>query len=294
MDSQADWDLYRSLLGVLRHGSLSAAARELGLTQPTLGRHIDALEQALGKKLFVRSRHGLSPTRAALALLPHAEAMEAAVLALLRAGTGDGEAGIVRITASNFIGGQVLPEILARLRERHPSIALELALSDRNQDLSRRDADIAVRMVRPAQKALIAKKLGHVRIALYAHRRYLARRGMPRSVEELRAHDLIGFDRDSASLRSLNAGFAIDRELFALRSDDTAAQLNALRAGFGIGACQSGVALRDADLVPVLPETISFRLEMWLAMHESLKQSAPVRLVFDRLAAALKTYAASP
>jgi len=294
MDSQADWDLYRSLLGVLRHGSLSAAARELGLTQPTLGRHIDALEQALGKKLFVRSRHGLSPTRAALALLPHAEAMEAAVLALLRAGTGDGEAGIVRITASNFIGGQVLPEILARLRERHPSIALELALSDRNQDLSRRDADIAVRMVRPAQKALIAKKLGHVRIALYAHRRYLARRGMPRSVEELRAHDLIGFDRDSASLRSLNAGFAIDRELFALRSDDTAAQLNALRAGFGIGACQSGVAVRDADLVPVLPETISFRLEMWLAMHESLKQSAPVRLVFDRLAAALKTYAASP
>ena len=294
MDSQADWDLYRSLLGVLRHGSLSAAARELGLTQPTLGRHIDALEKALGKKLFVRSRHGLSPTRAALALLPHAEAMEAAVLALLRAGTGDGEAGIVRITASNFIGGQVLPEILARLRERHPSIALELALSDRNQDLSRRDADIAVRMVRPAQKALIAKKLGHVRIALYAHRRYLARRGMPRSVEELRAHDLIGFDRDSASLRSLNAGFAIDRELFALRSDDTAAQLNALRAGFGIGACQSGAAVRDADLVPVLPETISFRLEMWLAMHESLKQSARVRLVFDRLAAALKTYAASP
>jgi len=293
MDSRIDWDLYRSLLGVLRHGSLSAAARELGVTQPTLGRHIDALEQALGKKLFARSRHGLTPTRAALALLPHAEAMEAAVLALHRAGSGEEEAGIVRITASNFIGGQVLPEILARLRERHPAIALELALSDRNQDLSRRDADIAVRMVRPTQKALIAKKLGSVRIGLYAHRRYLARRGVPRSVEELPAHDLIGFDRDTASLRALNMGFAIGREIFALRTDDAAAQVNALRAGFGIGACQSGVAARDGDLVPVLAEAIVFRLEMWLAMHESLKQSNPVRRVFDHLAGALKAYVAS-
>jgi len=205
MDRTATWDLYRSFLGVLRFGSLSAAARELGLTQPTLGRHVDALEASLGTSLFARSRHGLAPTPAALALVPHAEAMEAAALALLRAASGEaGEAGepagAVRVTASNFIGAEVLPAMLTEFRERHGAIAIELLLSDRNQDLSRRDADIAVRMVRPTQKALIARRLGPVRIGLYAHRRYLARRAMPRSVEDLNAHDIIGFDRDASAI----------------------------------------------------------------------------------------------
>ncbi|MBV9694890.1 MAG: LysR family transcriptional regulator, partial [Alphaproteobacteria bacterium] len=184
-------------------------------------------------------------------------------------------------------------EILSRFHERHPGIVVELALSDRNQDLSRRDADIAVRMMRPQQKGLIAKKLGIIRIGLFAHRRYLARRGVPQAVEELRAHDVIGFDRDTASLRSMRDGIAIDRESFALRCDDAAAQLNALRAGFGIGACQAAVAARDRELVAVLPDLISFRLEMWLAMHEDMRASVPVRPAFDFLAAALKTYAAS-
>jgi DNA-binding transcriptional LysR family regulator len=295
MDSAATWDLYRSFLGVMRFGSLSAAARELGLTQPTLGRHIGALETSLGTSLFARSRHGLAPTPVAVALVPHAEAMEAAAAALKRAASGetDEPAGAVRITASHFIGGEVLPGILAEFRERHPAIALELVLSDRNQDLSRRDADIAVRMIRPAQKALVAKRLGRVRIGLYAHRRYVARRGTPRTVEDLAGHDIIGFDRDSSALRALGQGLPITREMFALRTDDSAAQLAALRAGFGIGACQVGVALRSPDLVPVLPGAIGFKLEMWLAMHEDLKGSRRVRLLFDHLGRALKAYAAA-
>lgn len=295
MDRAATWDLYRSFLGVLRFGSLSAAARELGLTQPTLGRHVDALEASLGTSLFARSRHGLAPTPAALALVPHAEAMEAAALALVRAASGEaGEpAGAVRVTASNFIGAEVLPAMLTEFRERHGAIAIELLLSDRNQDLSRRDADIAVRMVRPAQKALIARRLGPVRIGLYAHRRYLARRAMPRNVEDLNAHDIIGFDRDAAAMRALGTGLAVSRELFALRTDDSAAQLAHLRAGFGIGACQRGVAARSPDLVPVLAGQVGFKLEMWLVMHEDLKGSRRVRLLFDHLAGALKAYAAA-
>jgi DNA-binding transcriptional LysR family regulator len=295
MDRAATWDLYRSFLGVLRFGSLSAAARELGLTQPTLGRHVDALEASLGTSLFARSRHGLVPTPAALALVPHAEAMEAAALALVRAASGEaGEpAGAVRVTASNFIGAEVLPAMLTEFRERHGAIAIELLLSDRNQDLSRRDADIAVRMVRPAQKALIARRLGPVRIGLYAHRRYLARRTMPRSVEDLNAHDIIGFDRDASAMRALGTGLAVSRELFALRTDDSAAQLAHLRAGFGIGACQRGVAARSPDLVPVLAGQVGFKLEMWLVMHEDLKGSRRVRLLFDHLAGALKAYAAA-
>jgi DNA-binding transcriptional LysR family regulator len=295
MDGAATWDLYRSFLGVLRFGSLSAAARELGLTQPTLGRHVDALEASLGTSLFARSRHGLAPTPAALALVPHAEAMEAAALALVRAASGEaGEpAGAVRVTASNFIGAEVLPAMLTEFRERHGAIAIELVLSDRNQDLSRRDADIAVRMVRPTQKALVARRLGHVRIGLYAHKRYLARRTMPRSIDDLPAHDIIGFDRDSSAIRAMGAGLAISRELFALRTDDSAAQLAHLRAGFGIGGCQLGVAARHPELVPVLAGQVGFKLEMWLVMHEDLKASRRVRLLFDHLARSLKAYAAA-
>ncbi|HTT97697.1 MAG TPA: LysR substrate-binding domain-containing protein [Rhizomicrobium sp.] len=294
MDGADTWDLYRSFLGVLRFGSLSAAARELALTQPTLGRHIDALEAALGTKLFARSRHGLAPTQAALTLLPHAEAMEAAALALRRAASGEaGEpAGAVRVTASNVIGAEVLPQILTQFRERHPAIAIELALSDRTQDLSRRDADIAVRMVRPTQKALIAKRLGAVRIGLFAHTRYLARRGTPRNIDELAHHDIIGFDRETAAMRSLGMSLSITRDLFALRTDDNSAQLNALRAGFGLGICQMGIAARDKNLVAVLPGLVSFQLEMWLVMHQDLRANKRVRLLFDHLAAALKDYAA--
>jgi DNA-binding transcriptional LysR family regulator len=295
MDGAATWDLYRSFLGVLRFGSLSAAARELGLTQPTLGRHVDALEVSLGTSLFARSRHGLAPTPAALALLPHAEAMEAAALALVRAASGEADepAGAVRVTASNFIGAEVLPAMLTEFRERHGAIAIELVLSDRNQDLSRRDADIAVRMVRPTQKALVARRLGHVRIGLYAHRRYLARRAMPKSIDDLAAHDVIGFDRDNSAMRAMGTGLAISRELFALRTDDSAAQLAHLRAGFGIGGCQLGVAARHPELVPVLAGQIGFKLEMWLVMHEDLKASRRVRLLFDHLARTLKAYAAA-
>jgi DNA-binding transcriptional LysR family regulator len=295
MDSAATWDLYRSFLGAVRSGSLSAAARELGLTQPTLGRHIDALETALGNKLFARSRHGLAPTPAALALVPHAEAMEAAAQALQRAASGEADEpeGAVRITASNVIGVEVLPSILAQFRERHAAIAIELALSDRTQDLSRRDADIAVRMVRPTQKALIAKRLGTVRIGLFAHARYLARRGTPRNIDELAHHDIIGFDRETAAMRALGMSLSISRELFALRTDDSAAQINALRAGFGLGICQVGIAARDKNLVAVLPGLVSFKLEMWLVMHQDLKNSRRVRLLFDHLAGALKAYAAA-
>jgi DNA-binding transcriptional LysR family regulator len=197
------WDLYRSFLAVLRLGSLSAAARTLGLTQPTLGRHIAELEAALGQPLFVRSQMGLSPTEAAQSLAPSAEAMEAAAAAFLRTASGglDEAKGIVRLTASEFVGVEVLPPILTAFREAHPAIAIELAISDTNQDLSRRDADIAVRMARPTQAALVARRLGDVGIGLYAHRRYVARHGLPKTPGELPAHTIIGFDADTISLR---------------------------------------------------------------------------------------------
>ena len=289
------WDLHRSFLSVLRWGSLSAAARELELTQPTLGRHIAELERALGVPLFVRSQSGLAPTEAALALRPHAEAMAAAAAALVRAASGEADEpqGSIRLTASEIIGVEVLPPILAAFREAHPKIVIELALSNINQDLSRRDADIAVRMARPTQAALVARRLGDVPIHLYAHKSYLARHGMPHRIEDLAQHTLVGFDSDASSIRAFRqTGVPITRELFALRSDSDHAQLAAVRAGFGIGGCQDAIAARMPALVPVLPDAFRYAIEMWLVMHEDLRGSRRVRLLYDHLAGALSDYAA--
>ena len=289
------WDLYRSFLSVLREGSLSGAARALRLTQPTVGRHIAELEQSLGGVLFTRSPSGLVPTQSALNLVPHADAMAASADALVRAASGepDEPKGSVRVTASEFVGALVLPAMLASFHEAHPKIAVEIALSNRNQDLLRQEADIAVRMAEPTQQALLAKKIGDVRIGLFAHRRYLKRHGTPRDLGELVAkHALIGFDRDTSALRALRqTGLPITRDLFALRTDSDPAQFHALCAGFGVGACQVGAAVKVRELAPVLPEVFSFQLGMWLVMHEDLKTSRRVRLLFDHLAANLAIYA---
>jgi DNA-binding transcriptional LysR family regulator len=285
------WELYRSFLAVMREQSLSAAARALALTQPTIGRHIDALEAALGVALFTRSQAGLKPTSVALALVPYAEAMASSADALERAASGEVEddAGTVRVTASEMVGGEVLPTALAHFREQHPRIAIELVLSNRSEDLVRRDVDIAVRMVRPTQSALLARKVGTVSLRLHAHPRYVKAHGAPQNLAELRAHPLIGFDKQS-SLRDLDQlGLKVTRELFSFRCDSDLGQYAALRAGFGIGLCQVPLARRDR-LVPVLPDSIGLELGIWLVMHRDLKSSRRVRLMFEHLAAHLESY----
>jgi len=291
-----DWDLYRAFLAVLDAGSLSGAARRLGLTQPTIGRQIEALEQALGGAvLFTRSPGGLRPTDAALALRPHAEAMASAAEALLRTASGehDQARGVVRVTASQIVGAEVLPPILADFHELHPEIVIELVLSDRQEDLLRREADIAVRMARPTQAALTARRIGSVPLGLFAHRRYLQRHGEPTALDQP-GIAAIGFDRSQETLSALKAlNLPLNREMFAFRSDSDLAQLAAIRAGFGVGACQYGIARRDPNLVPVLTDSFRFDLEVWVAMHEDLKGSLRMRLMFDALVAGLQDYVAA-
>ncbi len=291
------WELYRSFLAVFREGSLSGAARALRVAQPTVGRHIDELEAALAVALFTRSPRGLVPTDTARELAPHAETMAAAAAALERAASGEagGARGTVRITASDIVGAEVLPQVLTEFRERHPAVAIELVLSNRPEDLLRRDVDIAVRMVQPVQGALIATRVGRVGLGLYAHRRYLDVHGMPLSIEDLLQHAVIGFDRDpsSAQLLEHELGLSATRDMFALRIDNDLAHLAAIRAGFGIGVCQIGIARRAPDLVPVLPDALGFDLEMFVAMHEDMRASRRMRLMFDHLVAALRAYVAS-
>jgi DNA-binding transcriptional LysR family regulator len=292
--TEPGWELYRSFLAVVQERSLSGAARSLQLTQPTLGRHIDALEEALGASLFTRSQAGLVPTPAARALVPHAEAMASAARALARAASGEAaeERGAVRITASEMIGAEVLPPVLTDLRRQHPRIDVELVLSNRTQDLARRDADIAVRMVKPTQSALIVKKLGALRLGLHAHPRYLQACGSPRSIADLAQHPLVGFDSVAPMQRLPKLDIPISRDLFAFRCDSDFAQYAAIRAGFGLVICQLALGKRDG-LVRLLPGMLEFELGVWLVMHRDSKSSRRLRLTFDHLAQGLARYIAS-
>lgn len=291
--ASGSWSLYRTFLSVVREGSLSAAARELGLTQPTVGRQVEQLEQQLGVSLFVRGQRGLTPTEAALELVGHAEAMASAAAALERAASGSREAvtGTVRLAASDIVGCEVLPAMLADFRELHPGVGLELAASNRLSNLMVREADIAVRMTRPEQGALIARPMGTVRIGLFAHRRYAERHGLPGSIEALRRHATVGFEQPSRLPPSVTStGIDLRHEHFDFRTDNDVAQLAAIRAGMGIGGVQLGIAATEPDLVPVLPEQIGFSLEMWLVMHEDTRSVRRVRLLFDFLAETLTAY----
>lgn len=290
MNHALSWDVYRTFAAVLREGSLSGAARVLQLTQPSVARHIDALEKTVGVRLFVRTPRGLSPTDAASELKPYAELLASTSAALLR--TAEGRAGevrgTVRISASEVVGVEHLPSILARLRQRHPDLAIELSLSNALDDLLQRKADIAVRMVRPEQQALVARRIGVVELGLHAHRGYLARRGAPRGMDDLRDHDLIGYDAETPAIRAVVQRFpALERRAFALRVDSDIAQLSAIRAGFGIGICQVPIAASDSELVRVLPRAFSVDLETWIVMHEDLRSSARCRATFDALAEGL-------
>ena len=293
MQSEPGWELFRTFLEVARDGSLSGAARKLALTQPTVGRHIDALEAALGLSLFSRSPQGLTATPAALELVGHAETMAAASAALRRTASSGAhtDRGTVRIAASEMIGCEVLPPMLASFRESHPGIVLELALSNRNEDLLRRDADVAVRMARPRQKSLVARRVGKTAIGLYAHRNYLEAHGAPETLADFGKHCVIGFDRDDWSLQSLGPlPQEVTRGHFGFRCDSDLAQFAALRAGVGIGGCQHNIARRFKELVPVLDKAIRFELEVWIAMHEDMKSTARVRMLFDHLAAGLAAF----
>jgi DNA-binding transcriptional LysR family regulator len=295
MASDIGWELYRSFLGVLRHGSLSAAARALGVAQPTVGRHVAALEKSLGLALFTRSQAGFLPTEAGQSLRRYAESLQSTVAALERAAAsqGSGVSGSVRITASDVIGVEVLPPIVARLRDRHPDL-VELALTDRVQDLVRREADIAVRMMRPRQEHLVARRVGLIEVGLHAHRNYLSRRGTPKSVADLADHALVGFDETTPFIRDAGRKFNDwRREAFAVRTDNNLAQLALIRAGTGIGVCQAAIAQRDPQIVRVLPKHVALFLETWITMHQDLRASPRCRATFDALVDGLEQYISS-
>ena len=287
-----DWTLLRAFLATVDTGSLSAAALQIGTTQPTLSRHIRELESAIGTPLFRRSVKGLEPTEAGLSLIDDARDMgrAAEALALKAQGKAETLSGTVRLTASVVVSNLILPAIIAELRQAEPLIQVEIVASDASQNLLRRDADIALRMFDPTQNALIARKLGDTPLGLYAAKSYTARKGRPQAMHDILDHDVIGFDRADDILKGFAAhGFPVTRNQFPVRTDDQMVCWHLLRAGAGLGFAQCLLAdaqpeLERIDIGMNLPA-----LPVWLVMHEEVRSNARIRRVADFLTVVLST-----
>ena len=282
-----DWNLIKSFLAVLDAGTLSGAAVATGTSQPTLGRHIDEMEALTGLVLFERGRSGMRPTQNALALAEEARAMQAGADSFAMAATGRETAveGTIRITASEVVSTFLLPEIIVALSEQEPALEFELVASDSVQNLLARDADIAVRMVRPVQNDLIVRKVNDAAMGAFAHRDYLEKHGTPTGLEDVFSHRVIGQDRGDLILRGMAAlGVESERAAFAFRTDHPIASWELLRAGAGIGFAQVAIAARAPELVRILPDLHIEPLPFWLCSHRELRHSAKVRRVYDFLA----------
>ncbi len=283
-----DWNLARSFLAALDHGSLLGAARALRTSQPTVGRHIAELESQLGVVLFERTGRGLIPTGTGIALAQSARAMEAGALGLTQAVSGAQKqaGGSVRLTASGPVATFLLPPLLTQMRQALPDIQVELVASNRVSNLLRREADIAIRMVRPDQSSLVARKIGPVALCACAHKDYLARRTPLREPRDLLAHTLIGSDADTAILDGFKGlGYPVTPDRFALRCDDFVVQWQAVRAGFGIGFAAQYMLRSDPQVLPVLSGQLDIPpLPMWLAVHREIRTNARIRAVYDFLA----------
>ncbi|MBZ9675633.1 LysR family transcriptional regulator [Mesorhizobium sp. ES1-1] len=292
---EIDWNLIKSFVTVAETGSLSAAARKLSASQPTLGRHIGELEQALGVTLFRRGRRGYELTEAGAALFERGKAVseQASAFSLLALGSVEAIEGTVRIAASEVVAAHVLPAMMARLGIEEPGIEVEIVASNQVENLLRRDADIAIRMVEPAQNELVARKVCDIALCACAAKSYLDRRGRPLEAAELLGHALVGFDRSDDIIRAFGQhGIPVTRSNFRFRADNQIVLWEAVRAGNGIGLGQEPLADRDPLIEKVLPGLPLPMLPVWLAMHRDVRTSVRIRRVTDFLHEELKRYSA--
>jgi DNA-binding transcriptional LysR family regulator len=287
---QMDWNQARAFSATAASGSLSAAARKLGLTQPTLSRQVAALEAALGVALFERIGKRLELTQAGMSLVEHARAMSTAAdaMALAAAGSSQDIAGRVTITATDAVSAYVLPGLVEQIREKAPQITLVVVATDSISDLRKREADIAIRHVRPTEPELIAKLVGEMTAHFYAAESWIAKNGMPRSVAELCEAELLGFapvDQYSEHLSA--AGIPISADKFRIVSSNSVVLWEMVQRGLGICMMLEDIAAQMPNVVRVLPELPGTRVPVWLVSHRELHTSRRVRLVFDVLADAI-------
>lgn len=286
-----DWSLVQAFLAVAETGSLSAAAKRLSLTQPTVGRHVQTLERDLGVSLFQRQARGMALTSQGEALLGHARAMREAAeaLSLHAAGRAQDLSGTVRLTASVFSSQHFLPPIIAALRQELPEIQIELVASDTTENLLFGEADIAVRMYRPTQLDMVALHVGDVQLGLFASHSYIQRRGRPTTPEEFLDHDIVGYDRNGDMIREFHAaGLMVEREFFPVRCDNQTVVWELTRAGAGLGFGPASVGEADPALERIATDVPLPKMEVWLTAHEAVRRSPRVDAVWGLLAERLR------
>lgn len=294
---QLDWNLIRAFLAVADSGSLSGAARMLSSSQPTLSRQIGELESQAGVALFERVARGLKLTHAGEALLGTARQMQSAAQALSIAAAGQTQqlAGIVRITASEMTSAYLLPEILAGIKRAHPEIQIELLVSNVLENLLERQADIAIRHVRPGQGGLIARRIGELKIGAYAHADYLEGKGGRIDLGRLGDYDWVGLDRADLLVRGFRkAGFTVNREFFGFRCDSHFVGWQAVQAGMGIGFAPRAIARNFPKMAEVLPEAMIPPMPVWITSHRELRSSLRIQTVFSALAQGLLQFVEQP
>ena len=284
--SKLDWSLVQSFLAVAETGTLSAAARRLGTSQPTLGRQIKAFEEQLGAELFIRRARGLALTEAGQSLVPAAREVRDSVnrIALTAAGQKQSLSGTVRITASELVSKIHLLAILADIRAVEPEIELELQPSDSTENLLFREADIAIRMYRPEQLDLVAQHLGTLEIGAFAASSYLDKFGRPTTIDEFAGHQFIGYDRNEQIVQGMrSAGLNIDRHFFHTRCDNQIVYWELVRHGCGIGFSQRSVADNDPLVEQIQIDFPIEPLPVWLTAHEVMRSTPRIRRVWDLL-----------
>lgn len=282
-----DWNRARAFLVTAEEGSLSAAARALGMAQPTLGRQVDALEDELGVVLFERVGRGLTLTPSGTELLEHVRSMGNAANRMSLAASGQSQAieGTIRISASEVHAALLLPPIIAKLRLAEPGIHIEIVASSTTSDLRRREADIAIRNYQPSEPDLIAKKIRDLPARLYATPGCIERIGNPRLPYDLRFADFISIDRTGVFLKGLNTlGLGLTERNFPILTENYLVMWEMVKHGLGIGVQDGVIGDREPLVRRVLPDLEPLIFSMWLVTHREVNTSRRVRVVFDLLA----------
>ncbi len=285
-----DWNHIRAFLATVEHGSLSAAARALGQTQPTLSRQISLLEEALELTLFERGTRVMQLTDSGTELLTHVRGMAECAAQISRVATGQSQAveGVVRITSSDAMAAYALPPCLKSLRKQHPGISIELVPSNEISDLTRRDADIAIRHMRPEQPDLIAKRLADIEIGLFASKTYLDELGPVGSLRDFARANFIGYQHQERLVPQISAmGIPVTADNFGITTSNGSTIYELVRDGAGIAFLPVVVAEGRLGLRRIHPDLPTFNMETWLVTHREIQTSRRIRLTFDHLASEL-------
>ena len=289
--NKMDWDGFRYFIAAAETGSLTAAAKKLGSNQPTVGRYIDALEAALGVKLFQRTVKGLMLTEEGACVFEQSQSIQSAVIKVQRKTQAEQEefSGTVRLALPEGLCLEVLTPLLPQFYKKYPNINLIMNVSSSSANLTKGEAEIAIRLFRPKDVNMVARRLGQMTLGLYASAGYAKTYGMPAKESDLKQHRIISYSDQLSHLAEnqwlLNHSEPSSR---VLQSDNTSTRLIATIAGTGISIQPDIFCKKKSDLVPVLESIELPSHEVWLVYHNDLRQLGRMRAVVEFIVSAIQ------